>query len=315
MIALRAFRAPSLSAHRPRGLAAASLIALCLAGFAAPSFAQDDTAPIISRDDLARRDKAMRERIDKLEKVVRQLREVMTQSKDTGQTLEMRLVSEPDPDIAASKTRLDDLEATVRTINGRLDDIGHDLDLTRKTLSDDIAARRASDEKIDKLAARIQALEAAAQPVVSEQAAPSEEQPAQGVANAAPAATPETAYAQGKSALLAKDYASAASIFQDFTERFPDAPQAPEARYWLGESFFIQKSYAEAANAYLGAIRGWPTTNWAPNATVKLALSLIALKNNDSACQALAEFDRHYTKAPPSVLASAKAARAQAKCS
>lgn len=308
-----ATRRPSRLLTFARAVVASAALALVLAtGAASLSRAQD--APIISREDLAKRDKAMRERIDKLEKVVRQLREVVTQAKDTGQPIEMRFASEPDPEVVAARTRLDDLEQTVRTINGRLDDLGHDLDLTRKTLSDDIAARRESDDKIDKLSARVQALETSAQPVVPDVAAPTEDQPA--AANAPPpASTPAEAFAQGKAALLAKDYAAAAGIFQDFTERFPDAPQAPEARYWLGESFFIQKTWAEAANAYLGAIRGWPTTTWAPNATVRLARSLIAISNTTSACQALAEFDRHYAKAPASVLASAKAARAEAKCS
>lgn len=297
-----------MSIRRAAASALAIAALLSVTAGASIAFAQDER--VVTSEELAKRDKAMRERIDKLEKVVRSLREVIVQSKMSGEPVQVRIAADPDPEVVGVKRRIDDVEASLSGLNGRLDDIDRSIQQTRRTLSDSIAARRDQDEAIAKLSARVQALEAAAQAVVAAAPPP----PMVNAPPPAPAATPEAAYAQAKALLIANDYAGAAGAFQDFVERFPDAPQAPEAQYWLGETLFVQDAYPEAAVAYIGAIRGWPKTRWAPNATVKLARSLIASGKPADACRTLSELARNYPKAPAAVLSQATEARAEAKC-
>jgi tol-pal system protein YbgF len=282
-------------------------LAVLTGGSATMAVAQD--VKMVTSEELAKRDKAMRDRIDRLDKVVRNLREVIVQSKMAGEPVQVRIASDPDPEVVLVKRRIDDVEAALSSINGRLDELDRGIQQTRRTLTDDIAARRDQADAVAKLAARVQALEAAAQAVVEAAPPPQTEAPPP-----APAATPDAAFAQGKALLLANDYPAAASIFQDFVERFPDAPQAPEAQYWLGETLFVQDAYADAATAYIGAIRGWPKTRWGPNATLKLARSLIALDKPADACRTLGELARNYPKPPAAVASAASAARAEARC-
>jgi tol-pal system protein YbgF len=294
-----------MSIRRSAANALAVVVLLCGTGVAAAAAAQDER-PVTS-EELAKRDKAMRERIDKLEKVVRNLREVIVQSRDTGQPVQVRIAADPDPEVVGVKRRIDDVEGSLAGLNGRLDEIDRNIVQLRRTLTDTIAARREQEDSIAKLSARIQALEAAAQAAAAAGPPPVVDAPE-------PAATPDAAFAQAKALLIANDYPAAARAFQDFVERFPDAPQAPEAQYWLGETLFVQDAYDEAAVAYIGAIRGWPKTKWAPNATLKLARALIASNKRADACSTLAELARNYPKLPPAVASGAVEARLDAKC-
>ena len=294
-----------MSMRRALASALAAAAVLTVAGAAS---AQPAGAPVTS-EELAKRDKAMRERIDRLEKVVRNLREVIVQSRLAGEPVQVRVATDPDPEVVGVKSRLADIERSMGEINGRLDELDRGLALTRRTMADGIAASRDQSEVIAKLAARVQALEAAAQAVVEATPPPVAAAPA-----FQPAATSGEAYAQAKALLIAKDYPAAAAAFQDFVERFPDAPQAPEAHYWLGETLFIQDAYGDAATAYIGAIRGWPKTRWAPNATLKLARALIALDKAPDACRTLGELARNYPKPPAAVARDAAEARAEAQC-
>ncbi len=262
---------------------------------------------LVTSEELARRDKQMRERIDRLEKLVRNLREVIVQARLAGEPVQVRVATDPDPEVVTVKRKLEDIEAAMSSLNGRLDNIDRDLQMTRQTLSDDIATRRDQAEAIGRLSAKVEALEANARAMAEAQA-----QRAQAAAVAGE--TPEQVFDRARQLVVARDNAGAATAFQDFLERFPDAPQAAEARYWLGETLYAQEAYGDAATAYIGAIRGWPKTTWAPRATMKLGRSLIALDKPADACRTLGELGRRYPNAPAAVASAAADARKQAKC-
>ncbi|HEX8233505.1 MAG TPA: tol-pal system protein YbgF [Caulobacteraceae bacterium] len=292
-----------MSLRLPLRLLLAGALAVSLAG---PAAAQDA--------------KALNARMERLEKLVRQLRDIVVQARQSGDAVQVRIVGDPDPDVITARRRLDDLEAAVQTLNGQVDGLTRDVQLARQAAQEqrggveraaDRAARADQETRarLEDLNQRLLALEAAARPAV---------EPAPGAAGpeeaGPPADDPAEAFAQAKRLLLAESYPAASAAFQEFIERFPEAEQAPEARYWLGEALFVQNAYADAATAYIGAIRGWPQTPWAPNAVVKLARSLIALEKPKDACRTLGEFKKRYPKAPKSVSDRAAAARTEAKC-
>jgi tol-pal system protein YbgF len=268
-------------------------LALLLMTSAAPVCAQTPMGdPLDARD--ARR-------LDKMEQLMRELRSIVYQGRDSGKPVVVQ-PAETDYQLQELTRRLADLEQSLTRVNGSLETSNHDLALARR----DVEALKAENKA---LGGRLQALEQQAAPPAP--AAPTAE--LSGAAPAAPLPAPE-AFTQARQLMLNGDYDGAEAAFQDYVARYGDGPRGPEARYWLGKTLTARAAYADAAGAYIGAIRGWPQTAWAPDAVVELSRALIQLKKPADACQTLGELARRYPKAPAAVTSRAAAARTQAKC-
>jgi tol-pal system protein YbgF len=277
---------------RLRLLLSATAVALFV--LAAPAIAQtpmDD--PLDIRD--ARR-------VDRIEKVVRELRAIVYQGRDTGKPVVVQ-PAETDYQLQEMTRRVNDLEQSFTRLNGQLESVTHDLDQARRAGDAALAQNKALNDRLT---------------AIEQRAAPVEAPPQTGApASPPPAATGPSAadaFAQARQLMLTGDYDNAERAWQDYVGRFGDTPKAPEARYWLGKTLAARGAHGEAAAAYIGAIRGWPQTAWAPDAVVDLSRELVALKKPADACQMLAEFDRRYPKAPPAANSRAVATRTQAKC-
>jgi tol-pal system protein YbgF len=268
---------------------AATAVAIVLA--AVPAAAQtpmDD--PLDARD--ARR-------VDRMEKVVRELRAIVFQMKNTGKPVVVQ-PADTDARLQDLVNRLSDLELSLTRINGALESSAHGLD----------EARRANAElqaQVRDLNDRLAAVEKAQTAGAPAPAAP----PAEA---AAPPPAPGEAFAHARELMLAGDYDGAERAFAGYVEAYPDGPRTAEARYWWGKTLGAKGAYAQAATAYIGAIRGWPKASWAPDAVVELAKSLVALKKPDDACATLSELPKRYPKTSASVDARAAAVKRQAKC-
>ena len=285
------------------GAAAAILVAAVPAAAAFAQTPMDD--PLDARD---------AKRLDRMEKVVRELRDIVFKAQKTGAPVVVE-PADTDARLGELANRLNDLEQTLKRVNGSLDATTHDLDQARRenvALRAQIKAltdRVTEDER--KLADAAQAAQAAAQapPVPAAQAAPP--QPADPKA-AALAANAE--FTKARQLMLNGDYDGAEQAFSAFVSAYPDAPRTPEARYWWGKTLAVRGDYVKAASAFIGAIRGWPQTPWAPDAVVELSRSLVQLKKPADACQALGELSRRYPKAPPAIETRAANIKLQAKC-
>jgi tol-pal system protein YbgF len=280
----------------------ASVLALtavpAVTSIALPSAAMAQTAMPDPLDDRSVK------RLDKMEKVVRELRAIVFQGRDTGKPVVVQ-AAETDAQIAALSEKLTDLEQTLTKLNGQNETLTHDLDQARRANESEKTRADALDQRLAALEKRIADQEAAAAAVV---AAPP-------LAGAAPTSTdPNTAFKSARQLLLDGDYGGAEQAFAGYVEAYPDSAKAPEARYWLGETQFVREAYSDAAGNYLGAVRGWPQTSWAPDAVLKLSRSLVALKKPADACKTLDELSRRYPKAPTAVTAKATSTRVQAKC-
>lgn len=256
-------------------------------------------------------------RFKDIEKQVRQLRSIVTQAKDTGQPVTVRLTTDPDPTVETLVQKVDDLEQAARSRNQQIDDLTRDLELARRAGAEDKAQIKALQERLDRAEAQVKAVQDAQQAAIAAATSPSvPDTPAPGPTAAAPspAGGDAAAFRQAKQLLLEGQYPAAQAAFQGFVDSYGDSPYAPEAYYWLGETLYVRGLYTDAAPAYIGAIRGWPQSSWAPDAVIKLARSLIALNKPKDACRALDEFGKRYGAAPPTVKAKAQSARAAAKC-
>lgn len=273
----------------PRLRVAASAVALVLA--AGPAFSQTPMPdPLDARD---------AKRVERMEKVVRELRSIVFQLRDTGKPVVVQ-PADTDARIQELSNRVADLEQSLTRINGAIDSLNQDLDQTKR-------ANQQLQAQVKDLSDRLAVAEQAAQAGA----------PAPGAAAAAagaPKASAGEAFTQARELMLAGDYDAAEGAFAAYVQAYPDSPRAPEASYWWGKTLSVKGSHAQAVQAYIGAIRGWPKTSWAPDAVGELARSLVALKKPQDACAALAELGKRYPKAPAAVTARAEATAKQAKC-
>jgi tol-pal system protein YbgF len=271
---------------------AASVFVLMLA--AGPAFAQTPMDDPLDIHDARR--------LDRMEKVVRELRAIVFQGRDIGKPVVVQ-PAETDYQVQELGRRVGDLERSLRNLNGQLESLTNDLSQARRN-SDALAAQNKA------LQDRLTALEQQSAP-----AAPPQTAADSGAAPSPPAGPGAAdAFAQTRQMMLSGDYDGAERGWQDFVARFGDHPKAPEARYWLGKTLAVRGAHNEAAAAYIQAIRGWPQTSWAPDAVVELSRELAALKKPAEACQMLGEFDRRYPKAAAPVKSRAATVRTQAKC-
>jgi TolA-binding protein len=274
---------------RLKALAVAGVLSL-FAGSALAQIALDD--PL---DDHSAR------RIDRMEKVVRELRAIVFQGRDTGHPIVVQ-PADTDTRLSALSDRLSDAQQAISKLNGELEVVRHDLDESARQASDLKAANAV-------LQAKIAALEAAPPP----QAAPP---PASlgPISEASPPPSPESQFRAGVTAVNDGDWGTAEPLLRDYIDHHGDGPRGPEAKFYLGKVLMARREWADAATADIGAIRGWPKTHWAPDAVVDLSKNLVALHKPADACQALAELTRRYPKATAVVLREADDVRAKAKC-
>lgn len=284
-----------------------ALLAVLFASSAAVAVAQ---TPLPEADPL---DDRSVKRVERMEKVVRELRSIVFQGRDTGKPVVVQ-PAETDAQIAALNDRVTDLEQTLTKLNGQNETVTFELTKANKAAADQKARADALEQRlaaIEKTLADLQAAAANGQLVAG--AAP--------VADGAvpppppPPADPAVAFKQARQLLLDGDYAKAEQAFSAYVANYPDNAKTPEARYWLGETLFVREAYTDAAAAYIGAIRGWPQSTWAPDATLKLARSMVALKKTAEACRTLDELSKRYPKAPSQVTSRAASTRVAAKCS
>ena len=268
---------------------------LALALIASTAVAQVPMDPLDARD--ARR-------LDRMEQVMRELRAIVFQGRDTGKPVVVQ-PAETDYQLQEVSRRLADMEQTMTRMTGDLENAGRQAELAKR----EAEALRAENKS---LSDRIANLESGA--LAATGSAPTDGGLAGGPAPNTGLSAGE-AFSQSRQAMLAGDYAVAEAGFRDYVSAYGDSAKAPEARYWLGKTLTARGAHADAAGSYIAAIRGWPQTSWAPDAVLELSRSLIALKKPADACQTLAELAKRYPKASTTVQTRAAQARAQAKCS
>lgn len=265
---------------------------LALSLIASTAVAQVPMDPLDARD--ARR-------LDRMEQVMRELRSIVFQGRDSGKPVVVQ-PAETDYQLQEVSRRLADMEQSMTRMTGDLENANRQAELAKREAD----ALRAENKS---LSDRIANLESGA-------LAATGSAPAGGPAPAPTAGlSANEAFSQSRQAMLAGDYAVAEAGFRDYVSAYGDNAKAPEARYWLGKTLTARGAHADAAGSYIAAIRGWPQTSWAPDAVLELSRSLIALKKPADACQTLAELAKRYPKASTTVQTRAAQARAQAKCS
>ncbi|MBI3439167.1 MAG: tetratricopeptide repeat protein [Proteobacteria bacterium] len=116
-----------------------------------------------------------------------------------------------------------------------------------------------------------------------------------------PTPTPEDAYANARSALVAGQYAEAETAFGDYLEHFPNADNAADARFWFAFTQLARNNYQDAAANFVRYLQAAPNAPRAPEAQVRLGMALAGLGQTRQACGAYANLPRRYPNAPRNI--------------
>jgi tol-pal system protein YbgF len=181
---------------------------------------------------------------------------------------------------AAAVQHIDEVDAEVRELRGRIEELEHDQ----------VAGKAApAAAAVAAPAAAVGAATAAA----SGAGAPGSAAPAPAAA-VEPSSTEEAIYSQAYDALKAGSYSIAITGFKDFLTTYPTSPLAENAQYWLGEAYYVNHDYDAAAGAFRAVLKRWPASRKAPDALLKLGYTQYAQKQYPAAKATLTEVTSKY---------------------
>jgi len=273
-------------------------------------------------------------RMERIERTVRTLQSAVSQSQATGAPVVV-VPEGPNPAVTALQARMDDLEASRRTLTGDVETLTNQLEQVAAARAREQAAAAAEIKSLNDRIARLESQLASMTapppgPDVGFGAEPGLP-PVRGDANAttraqqqdtgvlggaAPAPQGEAAlFRRGRELRTAGDYDMAAAAFQDYVTRYGTNPRAAEAYYNLGELYYLREAYRDATAAFASALKSRPKTPWAADAMVRLAESLAQSNQAPQACAAVEEFNQRYAAgASAAIKKRATNVRAKAKC-
>jgi len=188
------------------------------------------------------------------------------------------------------------LRADVRAMHNDIDELGHNLEISRKQQRDLYADL---DRRLKSLEPRTAPSGADVPPAGVPRAAASGAAPNLPAPDGSDKANYQAAFA------LLKDsqYDRAISAFQEFLASFPDSALADNAQYWLGEAHYVNKSYPEALSAFKKVIDKYPQSRKLPDALLKIGYCNYEMKQWPAAKDALARVVSSFPDAPAGHLA------------
>lgn len=169
--------------------------------------------------------------------------------------------------------RIDETNAEIRTLRGRIDELQHAQDQTQQQQRDMYA-------DLDR---RVAAIEGGA---------------IGGGGNASGATSSGLPIPQGDDRAnyqaafdLLKDgkYQEAINGFTQFLTTFPDSGLADNAQYWLGEAHYVTREYPQALRHFQTVVDKYPDSRKIPDALLKIGYCNYELKNYDEARSALGQ--------------------------
>ena len=104
----------------------------------------------------------------------------------------------------------------------------------------------------------------------------------------------QTVYAQAFDSLKAGSYSVAITSFKDFLSNYPTSPLAENAQYWLGEAYYVTRDFDGASNAFRNVLQKWPDSRKAPDALLKLGYTQLEQKKTTDGRATLTQVTQKY---------------------
>lgn len=106
----------------------------------------------------------------------------------------------------------------------------------------------------------------------------------------------------------------AEAALEAFLAQHPDDRLSGNAKYWLGETHYVRGDYVSAARVFAEGFQSYPDSSKAPDNLLKLGMSLGMLDRTDDACGTLVELERRYGDAPAQILQRSRSERDRLGC-
>ncbi len=212
-----------------------------------------------------------------------------------------------------SQVRLSELEDQMRSMMGRIEELGHKIDVINQDLQ---TYKEANDLRFQNAgtAAAGAAPAAATATTAARAAAPANVADAAPAASVLPNGTPQVQYDFAIDLLKRGDFPGARDGFKQFLQAHPKDPLAGNAQYWLGETYYVQQQYKDAADSFLKGYTTYSKSTKAPDSLLKLGMTLVALKQKDAACATFGQLKEQFPSASPAIVARNKQERQKAGC-
>ena len=109
-------------------------------------------------------------------------------------------------------------------------------------------------------------------------------------------------------------YVEAEADFRQILTAFPAHNLAGNAQYWLGETHYVRQDYKGAAEAFLAGYTTYAKSSKAPDSLLKLGITLFALNEQKTGCDALAELGAKFPEASQAIVKRAEIEKRRAGC-
>jgi tol-pal system protein YbgF len=114
----------------------------------------------------------------------------------------------------------------------------------------------------------------------------------------------QAVYNQAFDALKAGSYSVAITGFKDFLATYPQSPLAENAQYWIGEAYYVTRDFDNAASAFRTVLDKWPDSRKASDAMLKLGYTQYELKRYGDARKILTEVTQKFPNSDAAKLAN-----------
>jgi tol-pal system protein YbgF len=205
--------------------------------------------------------------------------------------------------------QLDEVQASVRQLRGRIDQLENSSETIRKQQKDLYS-------DLDKRLGALQGGGSAGGGNFGGSAggngAPGSAQGpsgGQGSASAGGSSVEQAVYNQAFDALKAGSYSVAITGFKDFLTNYPASPLAENAQYWIGEAYYVTRDFEGASTAFKTVLDKWPDSRKASDAMLKLGYTQYELKRYADARKTLTEVTQKFPNSDAAKLANDRLAR------
>ena len=129
-----------------------------------------------------------------------------------------------------------------------------------------------------------------------------------------PLNNPKDLYERALADLRAGAYLGAQIDFEQMLTRFPAHELAGNAQYWLGETFYVRRQFKRAAEAFLSGYTTYQQSAKAPDSLLKLGMTLAAMGEKKTSCDAFKELGLKFPQAPQAIAKRAQIEKSRVGC-
>ena len=196
------------------------------------------------------------------------------------------------------------MQSNQAELAGKIDEVSQNVMISNENLSQ-------LDTQLSRVSAKLDDMTAVAAAQPQETAAAAKTQTKAAAKKTVPVATllPSDLFAEAKNHLDKGAYEPAATGFNLYVTRYPEAENVERAYMYMGDAYMAAGQTRPAAVAYATLLQKFPQSKWTATARLKYARSILPLGKTDEAKQYLSSIVQEFPTAPEAKLAKAELAK------